>query len=86
MLAASLVGKKVFERGSIAVLALVDDHHAQAAVEALQKEMLEPDFARFVALEDLIRAAWDMPEFGGWAAKFHRRYLDLTPVLDNRSL
>lgn len=80
MLAASLVATKDFDVGAVAVLAMADDTKARKAVELVQEDVIVPEFVRFVALEDLVAAAWDTREFASWAATFHQRYLDKAPI------
>lgn len=80
MLAASMLHRKDFDAGSIAVLSLADDRHAQVAVERVRAQMIYHDFVKFVPLEDLTERAERHEALRPWADGFRTRYLDLTPL------
>ena len=82
MLAASMLHRRQFEEGAIAVVSLGDDRHAKAAVDGVRAHMLEESFVKFVSLESLTQEASTRPALREWATTFSTRYLDLSPVLD----
>lgn len=68
--------------GHAVVVSCKGDAAAEAAVRGVHEQLLAPDdLVHHVALEDLIEQAQRQPVLAQWARAFHRRYLDLSPVL-----
>lgn len=82
MLAASMLHRRDFDRGSVAVLSLADDRHARAAVDGVRSQVVDESFVKFASLEDLAAAAGRHEGLEAWAGEFMTRYLDLTPVAE----
>lgn len=82
MLAASMLHRKDFDDGSVAVLSLANDRHARAAVEGVRAQVVNYEFVKSVSLEDLAMAASRYASLRSWATAFQTRYLDLSPVVN----
>ena len=80
MLAASMLHRREFDGGSVAVLSLADDRHARLAVEGVRAQVVDETFVKFASLENLAEAASRHCNLRSWASEFATRYLDLTPV------
>lgn len=80
MLAASLLHRRDFDIGSIAVLALADDRHARVAIERVRAQVIDGAFVKSGSLDYLAETASRHDSLRSWASEFATRYLDLTPV------
>lgn len=83
MLGASCEELPGVDRVDVAVVALHDDPHADAAIAGVRAD-LHPDHRdrlRFVPIERLVRILERQDDLAGWAGTFTERYLDTTPAL-----
>jgi hypothetical protein len=70
-----------YDLGHAVVLTGRDDRAARRAVGLVRAELAEPDrLLRWLSLERLVEQCQLEARLASWAARFRRRYLDLSPV------
>ena len=85
LLAHSLRLTDEFDDGHVVVLSCEGDKTAESAIKGLEEQLHEPSsLLRAVTYEKLISRLSDEAALHSWAAKFQRRYLDLSPVMIGR--
>ena len=86
LLVHSLRSTDEFADGHVVVISCKRDPGAKKAIVGLERELDDPAaLLRTVTYEEVVSQFATMPGCDGWARKFQRRYLDLSPVGRSRS-
>ena len=81
LLVVSLRQVEQFDYGHVAVVTCENDPVLPKAVLRFEGQLTDPpSLLRKVSYEKIIDAAGQHPELSDWAARFRKRYLDLSPV------
>lgn len=76
LLAAAVEKSGEVDSASIAVVAVVGDHGAAAAIAGVGGAMTDTSRCRLVSLESIVAEARGISSLAGWANRFEERYLD----------